>query len=282
MSQIGQTASITFITGLPGSGKSLRAVYHMLKMVAAGELVFASNFTGLKVKGVTEWADPHDWKNLPPGAILFVDEAQEFFRARRSGDPPPYLTDMERIRHGGVRLVVITQQPNYLDTHLRGLCGLHEHLKRLNGKEGARIMRHHEVIEDVRSPKAAQRYDGEDWAYPVECYAAYESAEVHTVKYVMASKVKKALWITGICAAACLAGIGVIVAKVRAADDTPARSAPAKPAATASTDIPAGRGTVQPLTAEQWLSRLTPRFAGMPESAQIVVVREVLSVPGRC
>src|SRR4249919_828308 len=124
---IGDTASITLLTGLPGSGKTQRMVKFLKEAHERGELLFVSNLNGLKLPH-SVCTNPRDWRSLPAGSILVVDEAQEFFRTRRGGEAPEYITAMERIRHHGVRLVLATQQPDYLDAHLRGLVGLHEHL----------------------------------------------------------------------------------------------------------------------------------------------------------
>lgn len=189
---IGKTAAITLLTGLPGSGKTLRTVQFIREAVDAGEVVFVCNLNGLKLPHVP-FEDPREWRDLPAGSVLVVDEAQQFFRTRRGGDAPEYLTAMETIRHMGVRLVLVTQQPDYLDTHLRGLVGLHEHLVREEGKQAAKIWRHNEVMDNVRSSKARARYDSEVWTYPPELFDLYESAQVHTVQRVMSSKLKRGL-----------------------------------------------------------------------------------------
>lgn len=111
---IGDTASISLLTGLPGSGKSLRMVQRIVELIEQGTPVYVCNLAGINVPGVIPWDDPTKWNDLPAGSVLFVDEAQQFFRARRGGDPPSYISSMETIRHWGVRLVLATQQPNYL------------------------------------------------------------------------------------------------------------------------------------------------------------------------
>jgi hypothetical protein len=197
MTAIAQTAAITLLTGLPGSGKTLRTVMFIKDAIDKGELVYVCNLNGLKVPHIP-FEDPRNWRDLPAGSILVVDEAQQFFRARRGGEAPDYLTAMETIRHQGVRLVLTTQQPDYLDTHLRGLVGLHEHLVRENGKAASKIWRHNEVMDNVRSDRARNRYDKETWAYPPELFTLYESAQVHTVKPKMSSRMKKGLIFFGV------------------------------------------------------------------------------------
>lgn len=192
MSELGKTASITLITGLPGSGKTLRMVHWIDKAVNAGEIVFVANLNGLKVSHIP-FEDPRKWRDLPSGSVLVVDEAQQFFRTRRGGDAPEYITAMETIRHMGVRLIIATQQPDYLDSHLRGLVGLHEHLVREGGKDQVKIFRNPEVMDNVRSAKARARYDSEVWGYPKRIFDLYQSAEVHTVKPTMTARMKRGI-----------------------------------------------------------------------------------------
>jgi len=188
----GATDSITLITGKPGSGKTQRVVKFCKQAVDRGEVLFVSNLEGLKLPHIP-FEDPRQWKDLPAGAVLVVDEAQGFFRTRRGGEPPKYITDMETIRHHGIRLILVTQQPDYLDAHIRGLVGQHEHLVRVDGKASTQIYRHSEVMENVRSDKARGRYDSEVWNFEPELYALYESAQVHTVKRKWSSRGKRGM-----------------------------------------------------------------------------------------
>lgn len=192
---IGDTASINLLTGLPGAGKSLRLVESILHAQSKGLLVYVCNIDGLKVPGVMPWDDPRKWQELPAGSILVCDEAQEFFPARRSGDPPDYVKAMSKIRHEGVRLILATQQPDYLDSYLRGLVGFHEHLYRIAGKEKSFIFRNHQLMDQVRASlkRIKSLYDHEQWAFPTQLFSYYESAQVHTVKYKMPALMKKVL-----------------------------------------------------------------------------------------
>lgn len=279
--QIAQTASITLLTGLPGSGKTLRVVHFIKQAMEAGEVVFVCNLNGLKVPHVP-MEDPREWQTLPSGSILVVDEAQQFFRARRGGDVPAYLTAMETIRHAGVRLVLTTQQPDYLDSHLRGLVGLHEHLVRVNGESAAKIWRHVEVMDNVRSERARNRYDSETWRYPPELFALYESAQVHTVKRVLSSRFKRGLMFAG--AAALLLGfaayrmpgvLGIGGDAVGAAQA--AESVGHKPNALQLVPGPSAAEPV--MDAGQWAQRFQPRIPEMPMSAPAYDDRPIVSNP---
>ncbi|MBD5078346.1 zonular occludens toxin domain-containing protein, partial [Xanthomonas citri pv. citri] len=281
---IGDTASISLLTGLPGSGKSLRIIQAIRYLMDKGAHVYVCNIDGISVPGTTPWADPHKWQDLPAGSILFVDEAQHFFPARRGGDPVETIKAMSTIRHDGVRLVLATQQPNYLDTYLRGLVGYHEHLLRQSGKQKTFIFRNSQIIEEVRSPlpRIKKLYDYEVWKQPTECFKFYKSAEVHTMKYQMPALVKKALMILPV--VALLAG-GAWYAVYRdtmfakKADAAPAnKTAPSGPslAGTASAGA-AARPKVN--SAEDYVGQLVPLVADVPWSAPAYVDRPVVSDP---
>lgn len=287
-SHIGSTASITLLTGLPGSGKTLRMVQFIDEAIKAGEVVFVTNLNGLKLTHIP-FEDPTQWRDLPSGSVLVVDEAQQFFRTRRGGDAPEYITAMETIRHQGVRLVLATQQPNYLDTHLRGLVGMHEHLLRVNGKPQSKIWRHNEVMENVRSEKARSRYDSETWDYPKQLFDAYESAQVHTVKPVMSSRMKRGLMIGGVALAALsfvAYGFTDIFSGLRGSDESPAPvQADSAPGAVApvqgpgTTSEPTAVDKHKPEAIAEYMANLQPRAPSLPWSAPIYDGRAAVAQP---
>lgn len=276
---IGATASITLLTALPGSGKTLRLVQWMDEAQQRGEHVFVCNVEGLALAGVTPMEDPTKWQDLPAGSVLVVDEAQRYFRATRAGEPPAYLTAMETIRHTGVRLILATQQPNYLHSHLRGLVGLHEHMKRREGKQESTIYRNDEIMDDTRSASMAVKYDNEVWQFPAKYFAYYKSAQVHTVQHVESSKWKRWKKIFLVMGLGLVTAIGLVVWKIAGKGG---ESAPAAPlAAQAGQTLAASRDHDKepPLTVEQFTAQLIPRIPQMPISAPIYDGKEAVSHP---
>ncbi|WP_223621038.1 zonular occludens toxin domain-containing protein [Lysobacter sp. ESA13C] len=278
---LGDTASISALTGLPGSGKSLRLAQAISMLVEKGEHVYYANIPELSIKGTTPWPDATNWRDLPTGAILFVDEAQDFFPARRGGEPPEAVI-MNRIRHLGIRIVLATQQPSYLDTHLRGLIGYHEHLLRRNGKEASFIFRNNQVIEEVRAalPRIKKLYDYENWSFPTKYFACYKSAEIHTVKYQMPALVKKALMI--IPAVILMSGIAwytvyrdTSLAKGHESAEGDASGVAAADAATSG----AGQPRVTIRSAADYGKHYRPLVDGLPWSAPAFVNRPALADP---
>lgn len=284
---LGDTASITLLTGLPGSGKTLRTVAFIKDAIDKGEVVFVANLNGLKLPHIP-FEDPRDWETIPAGSVLVVDEAQQFFRARRGGDVPAYLTAMETIRHKGVRLLLTTQQPDYLDTHLRGLVGHHEHLLRVNGKSAAKIWRHNEVMDNVRSERARARYDSETWEFQPELFDLYESAQVHTVKRVMSSRMKRGLILAAITAVVVL-GVGWKFFGFFDFAGMPSAKPAALPSVGREARGPVERPVLQVATTaldkheapavREYLANLTPRMGSLPWSAPAYDDRAVVAEP---
>lgn len=177
---IGETTVL--ITALRGNGKTLRAVNLMKQEIAEGRPTFASNFKGLRVPGVQILDDPRQWETLPAGSILFVDEAQRYWRARRSGDPPPEVQAMETQRHLGITIVLLTQQPTYLDKHVRGLVDKHYHLVRRAGLKGAQVYEWERCRDDPVDNASIDTAEKTVFVYDKKDFADYDSAEVHTIK----------------------------------------------------------------------------------------------------
>lgn len=269
---IGDTASINLLTGLPGAGKSLRQVEAILHAQEKGLLVYHCNIDGLNVDGVMPWEDPRKWQELPAGSILFVDEAQEFFPARRSGEPPDYIRAMSKIRHEGVRLVLATQQPDYLDSYLRGLVGMHEHLYRIAGKDQSFIFRNHQLMDQVRVSlkRIKSLYDHEKWTLPVDLFKYYTSAQTHTVKYKMPALMKKVLVAAPLALALFGAPIGYLIysaikAKTDAAE-TAASAGPVPPGEDRQGGKSATQGNASGAsrhveTADEFILKQVPRVA---------------------
>lgn len=278
---LGDTASITLVTGLPGSGKSLRFAEEISKAIENGEHVYACNIDGLKIKGVTPFEDARRWRELPPGSVLFVDEAQVFFPERRGGEPPEYVR-MNKIRHDGIRMVLATQQPNYLDSYLRGLVGRHEHLLRRHGKQESFMFMDNQVMDNVRQKLAVikRTYDYKVYKFNPKYFGCYESAQTHTIRYQMPALMKKALLALPVAALLMVGGWYTVFRDSSLAKASEAEGKAPPPAAplSASPARPVdNRETVT--TGEQYVASLTPLVADVPWSAPAWVDRPVLSDP---
>lgn len=275
MTHLAETASITLITAVPGSGKTLRAVWYAKQAVEAGTSVYVCNINGIRLDGVVDFPDPTKWEDLPAGSVLIVDEAQKFFRAGR--EVPSYIAAMETIRHMGIRLILITQHPTLLHGNIRALVGYHEHLVRENGKTSVTVYTRSRVIDNVRSDRALAAEDKHTWAYPTDCYDLYQSAEVHTVKRTIPYKYKRAA-VLALCAALLVAGV---VWKIKSNLTPEQEATPAAMAASQPPSSPASRKHQQPVieNADDYATAFHPMIPEAPFTAPAYVNREIAAQP---
>jgi zona occludens toxin len=203
--------SITLITGVPGSGKTLKAVWDHLRpevgrvQVSEDEWgneqktpsTVYTNINSLKVdhelieiggtwtKTGSEWkydGNPfslRNWHNwAKPGAKIYADEFQKAWPPRPNGAPvPPDVQALDTHRHMGVDFVVITQNCRNVDRHLLGLVDRHLHVRRIANMPLAVIYEwdHASVNLNYRNSMAKS-----PWRYPRNAYKLYKSAELHT------------------------------------------------------------------------------------------------------
>ncbi|MEW6178254.1 MAG: zonular occludens toxin domain-containing protein, partial [Pseudomonadota bacterium] len=112
-------------TGKPGHGKTLNTIREVdQKAHAEGRVVYFHNINGLKPDQLQaqwfEFEDPEKWFELPNDSIIVVDEAQGWFGSRDPrARPPEHITRFETMRHQGHEVHLVTQDPRYLDVHLR-------------------------------------------------------------------------------------------------------------------------------------------------------------------
>ncbi len=124
-------------TGKPGHGKTLNTIREVdEKALREGRVVYFHNVAGLKPELLKaswfEFEDPHKWFELPENAIIVVDEAQGWFGIRDPRQKPPeYVSRFETMRHHGHEVHLVTQDPRYIDVHLRRLCNGHIHYWRV-------------------------------------------------------------------------------------------------------------------------------------------------------
>lgn len=264
---------IVLITGLPGNGKTLYALdWVKRKAEKEGRPVFYARIKGLTLPWTA--IDPFAWMSCPPNAIVVIDEVQQsddpadpkspsLFGVRQRGAVvPPWAAALETHRHMGIDLVLITQDPMLLDVHDRKLVGLHFHVKRNFGLQRATV---HEF--GGCRPNVAQSTGGSvrhEWGFPKEVYAWYKSAEVHTMK----ARVPTRVWV--------LLAIPFVIAGLSwfawSRYLTPDRELPTLKAATSGSGSAIGGTAGQPSavgrkTVAQYVEQFQPRVAGLAYTA---------------
>lgn len=176
------TQPLELVTGLPGSSKSLTTISRVEEIrKSSGREVYYSGIKDLMLPW-TEF-DPEKWFELPVGSIIVIDEAQRAYRPSSvSKDPQKWITELETIRHRGYNMVMITQHPMLLHSNVRKLVGAHYHMVRVFG--GGRVTMHE--FAGVRQNVDSKSGRADSIQHHIKLnkgmFAAYKSAEVHTVK----------------------------------------------------------------------------------------------------
>lgn len=194
---------LTLITGVPGHGKSLRAVWHIKRAVGEGRKVYA-DIDDLGIPGVEP--APKDWRDTPEGSVVVYDEAQRVFGSSGRGGGRSEREDIQAFethRHTGHDIYLITQHPNLVHAHVRRLVGRHEHLVRIFGRNHAHIYWRDRCWE-VDKASERRTANAELWSFPKDLFGCYKSATIH----VSTARIPKVLKY-GAVALAVLAGVAV-------------------------------------------------------------------------
>ena len=272
---------LTLITGLPGNGKTLYALqyvqawakredrqvyYHGIKGLTP-ELGWKEIPTTTESLNGKEIQDPKsdnvevpNWWLLPAKSIFLIDEAQNCgFGVRMRGSAPEWSRSLEVHRHLGIDGVFITQDPGLIDAHDRKLCELHFHLMRIFGAPAATVHEFRPVRANIQQRKGSIE---KKWLFPKDVYTWYTSAEAHTHKIRIPSKV---FAFAAIVLALPIGAYWLWSTKLDPTRDRgPVASASAVPAGAVAGGTQRG---AQRLTASEWLALQNPRVAGLAYTA---------------
>ena len=193
----GADMAIHLITGVPGAGKSLRAVFQVTKRLGTemeqDRPVFG-NVRGFRRQSPLPGSRfqhpdgrfeeiPGTWMDCPDGSIIMIDEVQERWRRyRATGEPPPEIAALERHRHRNIAFVLTCQNPKQLSDDVRSLVDTHEHLTK-KGKGVATVYRWSGRCSTT--PYSSRRdpdCEVEPGRYPKWVFDEYVSAVSHTVR----------------------------------------------------------------------------------------------------
>lgn len=265
---------ISLRTGLPGSGKTLRTVVMASSEARAGREVYALNVTGLDydATGIKPWPKGlEDWRELPQGAVLIVDEVQQWLKPRGpQATVPEWIEEFTRHRHRGIDLHFVTQDPKLIDAYVRRLVTYHEHLVRVEGGYNkARVYYSDQGVMETRKDMKLAEY--QLWSYPKEAFDLYKSSVQHTGK----TRIPQFAKVGVLAALAIVAAVLVFMKVMFPADEAPppAPVAQVKPATPAPNlfggfQLPQARPQ-QAMTTAEYLQQLVPRVEGMPWSAPL-------------
>ncbi|OOZ21377.1 hypothetical protein BOW31_12750 [Solemya velum gill symbiont] len=177
---------IHLITGVPGAGKTLRGVFHMLAASKKGRAIF-TNIDGITDISGVHYIEPSDnpddffdWRTTPEGSLVIIDECQQLYPADRRGGRSQRedIAEFEIHRHKGYDFILITQHANLLHSHVRRLIGKHEHLSRAFGINAAQIYLKDSVIR-TDSRTDLDSCEKELWKHDKKLFKYYKSASIH-------------------------------------------------------------------------------------------------------
>lgn len=284
---------ITLITGLPGNGKTLFALWYIKAMSEKGPReVYYHNIKDLALPWTL--VDPEKWMDLPYGSIIVIDECQDVFPKRPNGSKlPDFYTELAKHRHKGFDIFLITQHPSLIDNFVRQLVGQHFHSVRKFGMSRSTIYEWSAANPGPQTPSSQKSAIPLKFPYPKEAYSWYKSAEVHTVKRSIPMKLVLAVLFI-----VCLIFLGIYVldryqsrGKPSVGDDL--HSSPAGVGARAgavsaggSSKDAQGKLVFDSLSDARYFVQMnTPRVSGLPQTApkydQLTVPKRV-PVPAMC
>lgn len=168
------------ITGLPGSGKTLRAIA-LAQELGQGRPVYVRGVKGLRVDGWHVLEEGEAWPDCPDGAVILLDEAQEVFRVRAaSAQVPPHVAALEKHRHRGHDVIAVTQHPHLIDSNVRKLVGRHWHLVRNFALGRAVVYQWERCVADPTNGTQQKEAIRSRFVLPRALFGQYDSAVMHT------------------------------------------------------------------------------------------------------
>lgn len=162
--------ALNLITGKPGSYKSAYVMDIVLKSDKTRP-IYLCNFKDLKIdKLKSDGFDAHvmndfsDWVDCPDGSLIFIDEIQEFTRhvqtKAKTEELPSHFTLLEKHRHRGIDIYIVTQHPMFIHTHLRRLLEKHIHMQRAIGLPYSTKREWHNVCNEPEDARNATIQNG--------------------------------------------------------------------------------------------------------------------------
>lgn len=275
-------------TGKPGHGKTLNTIREVdAKAHAEGRVVYFHNVAGLKPEKLqAAWfpfEDPLKWYELPNDAIVVVDEAQGWFGARDPRNrPPEHITRFETMRHQGHEVHLVTQDPRYIDVHLRRLCNGHIHYWRVFKSQQLLRFESEVVIETVERKTSFKDADKTVLKLDKKFFGVYTSTQAqHHFKFNPPKKMILAVAVAVILGAAFMvyrayeryAQGGKPAATAEASSTKPGEDKGVVDQAKSmvgSLISPTGGGdAAKATTPEEYIAQRKPRIADVPSSAPV-------------
>ena len=232
---------IYLITGVPGSGKTLKMMSDLMnRKDLQGRPVFLDGVPEVDEKIIPHFKVPdgesmqtwHNW--APTGAILVIDECQRVFRPRPSGSKvPEHVSELETHRHKGIDIFLLTQHPRLIDANVRNLIGHHCHISKTN--LGLRRMVEWNACGDPQSRQSIAEGVKSVYTLDKRAFGVYKSAEEHTK---IRTKLSRAVYVFPAVLLAIIIGAYYAYGSWNKINEKKPRIAQSQAVATATTNVP--------------------------------------------
>lgn len=254
---------VKLFTGLPGAGKTACLVSELIALREKNpeRPLFYYGIDGLSEGVATELTHEQlsRWWELPPNAIIAVDEAQEEgLMPLDQGKPAEWVKRISKVRHEGMDFLLTTQHPNMLSSYVRRLVDLHVHaVRKFNTQVVQRYTwgRCMENCEKASAQKAAIQSVG---TLPAKVFDLYKSANAHNMERRIPAKA----WLLVFLA---VVFVGVVVAMpfvfhhLKRTSSGQAHAEAVRPATSSAVD--------QIMRSTDYAKWMTPRVPGLPWTA---------------
>jgi len=287
---------IHLTTGAPGAGKTLFTVSWVRELQQkTGRPVCFTSQLRLKGEGLNwgwKQVDIQKWDDEPDGTIFIVDEAQFAFRKGGSSTAPPsWIENLSLHRHKGYDFFLITQDPMFLHTFIRGLIaspGWHRHIKRKFGSKLAAVLEWESFYGDAKDLTSGTTANSVvHKAYPTSYFDKYESTSIDTATF----RIPRAFWLVCIGFLTAAALLFYAFSRLSMGGKEPAEPEPAMYAATGinpasglSSSLFAAPGQQQ-APVYDYIAARTPRIPDFPHTAPVYdeITKPVTApVPAAC
>ncbi|MCH7378586.1 zonular occludens toxin domain-containing protein [Acinetobacter higginsii] len=199
--------AIKLITAQPGSYKTAMMMELAEKYATGGRPVYLCNVRGLKpaIPFPYQVLDHFkDWVETPETSVMFIDEVQEFTRDvptnAKTEELPKWMTLLEKHRHEGKDIYIVTQHPMFIHTHVRRLTSEHIHLVR-NGNVPFSVKRMWGHVEsdpdDMQKASMKSGCTTSIFRPKKDVFDWYESTVLDTHKFKIPTKLIKGLAMVG-------------------------------------------------------------------------------------
>lgn len=264
---------INFVTGLPRTGKTLWTLCQVRALAEKEKRqVYTCNIPGITIPGWLEIDHPDKWMDCPDGAIIIVDELQDFWQKQPPGAKVP-LPILDLSKHGkrGIDFYFITQEPDLVHSTPRSLCAHHYFIVRAFGSQNVMVYKFERM--QLHPDKIKTKGEKFPWRYNKAAFGWYKSADTHNIK----RKIPLKVWmipITALIAAGSIYGgiklFNGVVNGVKDGGAIPGQSSALSSLPGGPSGNPAVRGSVavRPvLTGAQYAASFQPRIEGFPQTA---------------